>query len=77
MKNQWFCKIDPPHAQRCATIAAMYALAYARARYGSLTSGVRRVNLTKPLIFHMALPQLKFKSPNKNDLILILGTLVQ
>ena len=41
----------------------------------SLTTGVRRVNRTKPLIFHMSLPNLKFKSPNKNDLILILGAL--
>ena len=51
MKNQWFCKIDPPHARRCANLAAMCALAHARARYGSLTTGVRRVNRTKPIDF--------------------------
>ena len=56
MKNQWFCTIDPPHARRLATIAAMCALAHALARYGSLTTGVRRINGAKPLIFHLSLP---------------------
>ena len=56
MKNQWFCMINPPHACRKATIADMCALAHALARYGSLATGVQRVNRTKLLIFHMTLP---------------------
>ena len=73
MKNQWFCKIDPPHARRCATIAAMCALANARAHYGGTTSGVWRVNLTKPLIFWCVLAYLKFKNQNENNLMLVQG----